>query len=86
MSEQRTIASLTRLEKNWLRNKHCGFCETSCLGDTCFAYSGSHVLPVIEGVRDQEEVVDLGPPCNMDEKRAGWLKSYKPRKTPGAKP
>ena len=41
--------------------------------------SGEYALPVVEGVRDQEEIVQLGPPCNMDEKRAKALAHYMPR-------
>lgn len=57
----------------------CGFCEVRLLGSFCGGYSGEHVLPVIAGVRDKEEVVDLGPPCDMDERRAHALQHYKPR-------
>lgn len=76
----RPISSLTKLEKAWLRRRVCGFCEASLLGSSCCAYSGEHVLPVVEGVRDAEETVDLGPPCNMDEQREKALAHYKPRK------
>lgn len=75
----RTVASLTRLERKWLNRRHCGFCEAPLIGAHCYAHSGEHVLPIIEGVRDAEEVVDLGPPCNMDERRADALSRYKPR-------
>lgn len=77
--EVRTLASLSRLEKQWLKRKHCAWCEAPCLGKSCYSHSGMHELPVIEGVRDEPVMVDLGPPCNMDERRAQWLKSYKPR-------
>lgn len=76
---KRTIASLTRLEKQWLKRRYCGFCDASALGSMCYAYSGEYALPIVDGVRDKEEVVDLGPPCDMDERRAHWLTFYKPR-------
>lgn len=75
----RTLDSLTRLGRRWLSSRFCGFCEASCLGRDCGALSGKYALPIIEGVRDEEEVIDLGPPCNMDARRAKWLTSYKPR-------
>jgi hypothetical protein len=75
----RTLESLTRLEKRWLKGRFCRFCDAPCLGSLCYAYSGEYVLPVIDGVRDKEETVDLGPACNMDEMRASWLAHYKPR-------
>lgn len=81
MGECRTVASLSRLERQWLRRRFCGFCEISALSSSCGAASGIHTLPIIEGVRDQEEEVDLGPPCDMDEGRAAALRLYKPRLT-----
>ncbi len=83
MGEVRTTASLSRLEKLWLKRRVCGFCEIGLLSRSCGGYSGPHTLPIIEGVRDEEEVVDLGPPCNMDEKRAAALRHYRPRPTTG---
>ena len=80
----RTLESLTRLERNWLKRRFCGFCETSCLAKRCGAMSGPHVLPPVEGVRDKPETVDLGQPCDMDIRRSVWLASYKPRHLEGA--
>jgi len=80
---KRTVASLTRLERKWLKVRHCSFCEAPMLGSYCYAYSGEHVLPIIEGVRDAEETINLGPPCNMDERRAHALTHYRPRGTVG---
>lgn len=77
--EPRPVQSLTRLERKWLKRRYCGFCEASLMGKSCFALSGEYALPVIEGVRDQEEIVNLGPPCDMDMKRAQALTFYKPR-------
>lgn len=79
MVERRTLASLTKLERAWLRRRVCGFCEAKLVGTMCYAHSGLHTLPIIEGVRDKEEVVDLGPPCDMDVQRAKALATYKPR-------
>ena len=76
---KRTVASLSRLERQWLKRRVCGFCEAPMLGKLCYAPSGEHELPVIEGVRDKPEIVDLGPPCDMDENRAKALAHYKPR-------
>jgi hypothetical protein len=76
---ERTVASLSRLEKAWLRRRHCAFCEAPLLGSLCYAHSGEYELPVIEGVRDKPEVIDLGPKCNMDERRAIALQHYRPR-------
>lgn len=75
----RTLESLTRLERKWLSRRYCGWCEQSALAKRCGAMCGPYTLPVIEGVRDQEEVVNLGDPCDMDERREHALKSYKPR-------
>ena len=75
----RSVASLSRLEKRWLRERYCGFCEAPMLGSRCYALSGDYELPVIEGVRDKPEIVDLGPPCNMDERRAHALMQYRAR-------
>jgi len=77
--EKRTVASLSRLEKAWLRVRYCGFCDARLLGSSCYALSGMYELPVVAGVRDRPEMVDLGPGCDMDEKRAQALKSYRPR-------
>ena len=60
----RTLESLSRLERKWLRRRFCGWCEISCLATKCGARS------------------DLTPSCDMDERRAKWLESYKPRTTP----
>jgi hypothetical protein len=76
---KRTMASLSRLERAWIGRRGCGFCDAPLSGSRCYAPSGSYVLPVIEGVRDKEELIDLGPPCNLDERRAAALKHYKPR-------
>lgn len=70
---------LTKLQRAFLKRRVCGFCEVSLLASHCGALSGEYALPIIEGVRDQEEVVDLGPPCNMAERRASALAAYKPR-------
>jgi hypothetical protein len=75
----RPVASLTRLEKAWLKQRYCGFCEAPLLGSLCYAHSGEYELPVIEGVRDKPEIVDLGPKCNMDERRVKALGHYRPR-------
>lgn len=77
--EARTIASLSKLERAWLKRRFCGWCEAPALGSHCYAQSGNHVLPVIEGVRDKPETIDLGPPCDMDQRRAEALELYKPR-------
>lgn len=79
LAESRPVASLSRLEKAWLRRRYCGWCEAWALSARCGAQHGKHILPIIEGVRDQEEIVDLGPPCDMDERRAKALQQYKPR-------
>lgn len=78
----RTVASLSPLERAWLKRRVCGFCECSMLRQRCGGGFGLHELPVIEGVRGKPEIVDLGPPCDMDERRAHVLASYKPRKPP----
>lgn len=75
----RTVASLSKQERQWCRRRYCGFCEASLLGSMCYAQSGEHTLPIIEGVRDQEEVIDLGPACDMDKRRGQALAAYKPR-------
>ena len=75
----RTVASLTRLEKAWCRRRFCGFCEAPLLGSCCYAYSGEYELPAIDGVRDTPEVVNLGPACDMDKRRAVALTHYRPR-------
>lgn len=84
--ESRPVASLTRLEKAWLRVRVCGFCEARLLGSSCYAMRGEYVLPIVEGVRDREETIDLGEPCNMDKLRARALLSYKPRKSKKERP
>jgi hypothetical protein len=76
---KRVMASLSRLERAWLKRRHCSFCEALLTSANCGAHSGPHTLPIIEGVRDKEVVVDLGPPCDMDERRAHALQHYKPR-------
>lgn len=78
----RTVESLSRLERQWMKRRICGFCEVYLTGNRCGALSGLYTLPVIEGVRDKEEVVDLGPPCDMDQRRAHALQNYHPRKQP----
>ena len=75
----RSVASLDRFERAWCKRRYCGFCAAPLLGSVCYAHSGEHTLPVIEGVRDEEEVVDLGPPCDMDERRGLALLHYRPR-------
>ena len=75
------VKNLTRLERRWLKSRICGFCEISLMSRCCGAHSGLYTLPVIEGVRDKEEIVDLGPPCDMDERRAHALAQYKPRRS-----
>lgn len=77
--EARTVASLSKHERAWLKRRVCGFCEIGMLSTCCGGYSGEMELPAIEGVRDEPELIDLGPPCNMDEKRAKALAHYKPR-------
>jgi hypothetical protein len=79
--DRRTLASLTRLERQWCKRRYCGFCDAPLLGSHCYAYSGEYELPVVEGVRDKPEIVDLGPPCDMDIARAAALKHYVPRPT-----
>lgn len=76
---RRTIASLLRLEKAWCRRHRCGWCDASLLASHCYALSGKYTLGVVEGVRDREETINLGEPCNMDEVRAKALAQYKPR-------
>jgi hypothetical protein len=78
-SPRRTVESLSRLERQWCKRRYCGFCEAPLLGSLCYAHSGEYELPVIEGVRDKPEIVDLGPPCDMDAARARALEHYKPR-------
>lgn len=73
------VKSLPKLQRQWLKRRRCGFCEISVLSPRCCGYSGEYELPVIEGVRDKAEIVALGPPCNMDERRAQCLAQYKPR-------
>lgn len=77
--ERRPVASLTRLEKAWLRRRQCGFCEAPMLGSLCYALEGPYALPVIDGVRESEEIINLPPKCDMDERRAAALKQYKAR-------
>lgn len=77
---ERTIESLTRLERQWLKRRRCSVCEAPALGQHCYALSGTYTLPIVDGVRDQEEEIDLGPPCNMDERRGEALKQYNPRR------
>ena len=69
----------TRLERAWLKRRVCGFCEIGLMSNCCGSYKGEHTLPIIEGVRDQEEIIDLGPGCDMPEKRQAALLQYKPR-------
>jgi hypothetical protein len=76
---KRDLASLTKLERQWLKGRMCGFCEANMLGSSCYAHSGEWTLSPLEGVRDKEEVIDLGPPCDMDERRAQALTFYRPR-------
>jgi hypothetical protein len=76
------VQALPKQARRWMRSRICGWCEISLMSRRCGGYSGEHTLPVIEGVRDEEEVVDLGPACNMDERRGLALKHYKPRKHP----
>ena len=76
----RTMESLSKLERRYIRRRVCGFCEVNLSSYRCGGYHGPHTLPIIEGVRNEEETVDLGPPCNMDEKRAMALQYYKPRR------
>lgn len=73
----RTLASLTKLERQWLRRRYCGWCEQSALASRCGAIDAPYTLRVIDGER--ERVVDLGPPCDMDERRGNALLGYKPR-------
>jgi len=73
------LDSLSKLERKWLSRRVCGWCETSMLASRCGAMCGTMMLPAIEGVRDHEVEVELGAPCNMDEKRAAALKCYRPR-------
>lgn len=75
----RPVSSLTRLEKQWCKRRHCGFCEASLLGQQCYAMSGKYVLPAMQGVRSRAKTIELGPPCNMDQRRAQALQHYKPR-------
>jgi len=79
LRETRTVESLTRLEKAWLKRRLCGWCEVNLLGKNCYAMTGKYILSPIKGVREKEEVMDLGKPCNMDEQRAEALKHYRPR-------
>lgn len=81
LRETRTVESLTRLEKAWLKRRLCGWCEVNLLGKNCYAMTGKYILSPIKGVLEKEEVMDLGKPCNMDEQRAEALKHYKPRAT-----
>ena len=71
---------MTPLARRWIKSRICGFCEVYLTAKHCGAPHGLYTMPIIKGVRDKEEVVDLGPPCNMDERRAAALATYKPRR------
>ena len=75
----RPMESLSRLERKWIKRHYCGWCEIRLSASSCGAMCGPYALPVVEGVRGREEVVDLGKPCDMDVRRAVALTHYKPR-------
>jgi len=65
--EPRPLASLTRLERKWLKGRLCGWCEVRLTASRCGAMCGSF-SPVPET-----------EPCDMDVKRATALQRYSPR-------
>lgn len=74
MSE-RTPESLTRLERNWLKRRHCAWCEAPTHVNACYSTQGTMSV--------RGKAVKFPAACTeeqLNERRGRWLaESYKPR-------
>jgi hypothetical protein len=77
MADPRSLESLTRLERRWLKRRECGLCEAPLHRNTCYAMTGSLTI--------NGRKVNLGPQCSIekhDQRRGNALASYRPRGKP----
>jgi hypothetical protein len=74
----RSVESLTKLERNWLKRRECGWCEAQLHSNTCYAMTGS--------VEINGRTLRFGGACSVEDRdyrRGIALATYKPRKPRG---